>query len=157
MRRAALLAAVLVLAGCGAAPGGQFGSLGWVESPHVFRPERLPDDRVLIGEVRNESLRELALTAKDVRVRDASGLVLDSSAQFTNSFAHGLYGVFQRPDPLPPEEITRLGLAVTLAAGKSTPITVAFRLTNDAEPPFEVDYGVGALPVPEKVEPTAGG
>ncbi len=156
MIRGALAPALAALAigtvtGCGGDGSSAVGSLGWKGEPELFRPDRLPDDRVLIGEVRNDSLRRVSLRAGDVDVVDGGGRPLDSTVRFVGSFAHGLYGVFQQPDPLPPDEQKRLGLTVALEAGQTAPLSVAFRLVDGARGPFEVDYGTGSLPVPERV------
>ncbi|MEA2347237.1 MAG: hypothetical protein QOG62_1024 [Thermoleophilaceae bacterium] len=157
MTRAALLAAAVLLAGCGGTSSPNFGSLGWAAPPKLFKPARLPDDRVLIGQVRNNSFRDLSLKVGDFKVHDATGALIESTTQFTNSYAHGLYGAFQRPNPLPPDELTRLGLEVNLPGGKTTPITVAFRETKGSNPPYEIDYGLGSLAIPDNIEPAPAG
>lgn len=153
-RCAAVCAAALLLSGCGGSNGGDtaYGELSWVEEPLVFAPERLPDDRVLIGRVRNDSLEPLVIEATAVRVEDSAGNPLEGSAQFAAGFAHGLYGAFQQPAPLPPEELARLGRVVRLEAGEESPLSVAFRTDRGTEAPLRIEYGGGALPVPDRVE-----
>ena len=117
----------------------------------MFRASHLPSDRVLTGTVENRSKRSLHIVAADVRVRDAHGAALRSDAQFINSYAHGLYGAYQRPKPLPPNELSRLGLVVTLPPGSVIPLTVAYRVTPKTRTPLRVDYGAGSLTVPSRV------
>src|SRR5438105_4141640 len=111
MRLAAAAALVgLAVAGCGGG-GGDRGheALVWDKRPHIFRVSRLPQDRVLVGAVRNDSTRVLRLKAADLRVRDAGGRTLETSALFLASYAHSLYGAFQKPHPYPELELHRLG------------------------------------------------
>jgi hypothetical protein len=150
---AAIAAIVLALTppGCGGSTT-QYGALKWVDEPQLFQPKRLPDDRVLVGTVRNDGLARLTLYSSKVTVHDSTGRKIPASAGYVATFAHGLYGAFRKPDPLPPEELARLGYVVTLEAGKTSPLFVAFRLPPGAEPPFSINYGRGTLPVPERVQ-----
>ena len=153
MRAAAAVAgAALVLAGCGGGEGTQRSTgLQWKKDPLVFRATHLPSDRVLMGTVENRSPRSLHIVAANIRVRDAGGAALRSYAEFVNDYAHGLYGAYQRPRPLPPNELSRLGLVVTLPPGSVIPLTVAYRVTTNTRAPLRVDYGVGSLTVPSGV------
>jgi hypothetical protein len=149
---AAVAGAALALAGCGG--GGvdrRSQDLEWKREPLVFRATHLPSDRVLMGTVENRSKRSLHVVAADVRVRDARGAALRSYAQFVNTYAHGLYGAYQKPKPLPPNELSRLGLVVTLPPGSVIPLTVAYRVTSKTRAPLRVDYGAGSLTVPSRV------
>lgn len=153
MRRAAAAVAVaaLAVAGCGGGAGDQHSAgLEWKKEPLLFRATHLPSDRILMGTVENRSKRSLHIVAADIRVRDVHGAALRSYAQFINSYAHGLYGAYQKPKPLPPNELSRLGLVVTLPPGSVIPLTVAYRLTPDARTPLRVDYGPGSLAVPSR-------
>jgi hypothetical protein len=148
----ALAGAALALAGCGG--GGEerrSTGLRWKREPLVFRATRLPSDRVLTGTVENRSGRSLHIVAANIRVRDAGGAALHSYAQFVNAYAHGLYGAYQKPKPLPPNELSRLGLVVTLPPGSVIPLTVAYRVTASTRDPLRVDYGSGSLAVPSRV------
>lgn len=123
--------------------------LAWDQPPLAFTPERLPDDRVAYGTVRNASPERLRASTSDFEVRDAGGDQLVASVQFLGSFAHGLYGAFQKPDPLPPEELTRLGFEVDLETGQTAPLTVSYRLRSDTELPATLFYrGAPALELP---------
>ena len=154
MRRAAsaVAGAALVLAGCGGGTGTPRSTgLEWKKEPLVFRATHLASDRVLTGTVENRSGRSLHIVASSIRVRDAGGAALRSYAEFVNAYAHGLYGVNQRPKPLPPNELSRLGLVVTLPPGSVIPLTVAYRLAARTRAPLRVDYGSGSLNVPSRV------
>ncbi len=150
MRAAAAAAgAALALAGCGGGEAKRASTgLEWKKEPLVFRATHLSSDRVLTGTVENRSRRSLHIVAAHVRVRDAGGASLRSYAQFVNAYAHGLYGAYQRPKPLPPNELSRLGLVVTLPPGSVVPLTVAYRVTATTRTPLRVDYGTGSLNVP---------
>jgi hypothetical protein len=149
---AALAGAGLALAGCGGSGGDRRSEgLEWRQEPLLFRTTHLSSDRVLTGTVENRSNRSLHIVASDVRVRDAHGAALRSSAQFVNAYAHGLYGAYQKPKPLPPNELSRLGLVVTLPPGSVIPLTVAYRVTTTTRTPLRVDYGAGSLTVPSRL------
>ena len=153
MRRAAAAVAVaaLAVAGCGGGGGDRHSAgLEWKKEPLLFRATHLPSDRVLMGTIENRSKRSLHIVAADIRVRDVRGAALRSYAQFINSYAHGLYGAYQKPKPLPPNELSRLGLVVTLPPGSVIPLTVAYRLTPETRTPLRVDYGAGSLAVPSR-------
>jgi len=143
---AALLAATLA-AGCGGSKSDAT-PLAWEGTPVAYRPANLPTDRVLLAKVRNASSKPIRLDAAKLVVRDASDTVMRSSGRYIAGYAHGLYGAFQKPDPLPPGELKRLGLVITLAPGKTAPLAVAWRLKSDAKEPARVDYGGGSLALP---------
>ncbi|GAC1321412.1 MAG: hypothetical protein NVSMB25_15070 [Thermoleophilaceae bacterium] len=149
MRRAALAATCALaaaLGGCGS--GGAAAPLAWHGLPQAFRQHDLPNDRVVLASVQNRSRKPLRLEAARLVVRDRDGRVLQSSAQFIGSYAHGLYGAFQKPHPLPPQELSRLGLAISLAPHAVAPLTVAWRLAPGSREPATVDYGAGTLRLP---------
>jgi hypothetical protein len=154
-RAAAALAGAVALgaAGCGGG-GDKHEGLAWEGKPNVFISRNLPNDRVVIARVRNTGSRTLHLIAKDVQVRDAGGRVLKASAGFSTTFAHGLFGALQQPDPVPQAELIRLGKVVYIAAGASVPFYAAWRLTPGTKEPVVIDYGPGALAVPKATETT---
>lgn len=149
---AALVGAVLV-AGCGggdhkaAAPRDP---LVWARSPLLFRANGLPHDRVLLGSVRNRSREAVRLVAGRIRVRDAAGRPVRAWGQYVSAYAHGLYGAFQKPHPLPPGELSRLGLEIELPPGRTAPLAVAYRLAPATRSPLRVDYGPGTLGIPDR-------
>ena len=161
MRARAALAALVVIAGAitvvvlfastssddeSPAAGG---ILAWVEPPLAISPPDLPHDRVAYGTVRNTSLESLKAKTRDFEVRDAEGERLEASVQFLGSYAHGIYGAFQKPHPLPPEELNRLGYRVALKSGQTAPLTVSYRLEPGSEMPATLYYkGAPALDLP---------
>lgn len=147
MRRLALaLAAAGALAGCG---GDHVQPLTWKGSPRAVTPSTLPDDRVVIGTVRNSTLRtEIRLDASALRVVDAAGRRVRAHAQFIASYAHGLYGAYQRPARVEESELLRLGLRLRLKPGREAPLYVAYRLRPGLTPPLHVEYRGGTLPLP---------
>lgn len=157
---ASAVAAVAALgAGCGGSSRGTTAQdpLRWAKTPQVFRTRTLPDDRVAVGTVRNTGSRPLHLTAAALGVRSADGHRLRSTGDFAAGYAHGLYGAFQKPDPIPPGELTRLGLTVTIAPGKSAPLVVSWHQPHGMAGAPLVDYGAGRLPLPTRVRLGQGG
>lgn len=160
--RLAIVAAVLLLGAAGVAgaialTGGDGGGtvegtgsvLAWEEPPLVISPEDLPQDRVAYGTVRNASLDRLQAATGDFLVRDADGRELTSTVQFLGTYAHGIYGAFTKPDPLPEDERQRLGFTVDLQTGQTAPLTVSYRLAEGSTLPATLYYrDVPALELP---------
>jgi hypothetical protein len=111
---AAVLAVAAIVAGtaglvAGARDdGARAGSLAWAGRPRLVTPPRLPRDRILYGQVRNDGPRDITLTAGELRVVDAAGRRLKSDGRFLQAFARG-------------------GRRLTLAPGRTAPLTVAWR------------------------------
>jgi hypothetical protein len=149
---ALLVMVALAAAACGGGPGAgvRRGDMVWERPPLLFVPHALPSDRVVLGRVRNDSLRPLRLVAATVVVRDGAGRALRSSAAFTATYAHGLFGAFQQPSAQPTEELVRLGRLVELRPGETAPLYVAWRMPADAHGPVHVDYGSGDLTLPAR-------
>jgi hypothetical protein len=124
------------------------GDLAWVRSPRVFTPDRLPQDRILTGKLRNDSLRRIRLSVGDLRLEDANGRTVDSTAVFLDSFVHGLYPPTRQPAKLSESELRRTGRLAVLAPGESMPLTMAWRRGGSGGAPLRLDYGRGYLPVP---------
>ncbi|UTI62846.1 hypothetical protein NBH00_15935 [Paraconexibacter antarcticus] len=152
------VAAALAAAGCGSGSGSGAGStsrtagaLAWTAAPQVFRTKALPDDRIVVGTVRNTSGRPLKLDASALKVRLPDGRRLVTTGQFAAGYAHGLYGAFQKPDPIPPGELSRLGIEVTIAPGKTAPLAVSWHQPRTLGGRPVVDYGAGRLTLPTRV------
>ena len=148
MRRLLLVAAVLAagsLAGCGGDEDVGSGDLVWQKKPRVFRSSNLPDDRVLIGTVRNDSLELIDLTARDLEVVADDGDELESAAIFAQTFVRGVFPQ-NRGEDIPPGEQLRIGLRARLEPGKTAPLTVSWR--QRGERAARIEYGTGSLPVP---------
>ena len=143
MRRAALAVAaaaiavggpVLAVTASGDADGQDGGrtpsALAWDGKPLDIEPEAsLPDDHIVLGKLRNTSLRAAELDVERVRVLDGDGRPLKTSARFLHSFAHGIYSaemVF-RGGPPGDFERRRLGEIATVKPGASVPLTVSWR------------------------------
>jgi hypothetical protein len=151
-----LAAAVVALAGCGGSDGKRSTGLAWAGDPQVFRLRDLPTDRVLIGKVVNDSPHTLHLSSAKLTVRDSGGRPLRSSAAYTTTFTHGLYGAFQQPSKVPQLEATRLGRDIYLIPKDSSPFYAAWRIPAGAKGPFYVDYGgSGRLEIPAATKPAA--
>jgi hypothetical protein len=125
------------------------GDLAWAKAPRVFTPERLPRDRVLTGRLRNDSLREVRLSARDLRLEDGSGRQVEGTAVFLDSFMHGLYPPTRQPAEISDDELRRTGRLAVIPPGESVPLTVAWRRGGEAGAPVRLRYGAGYLPVPQ--------
>jgi hypothetical protein len=137
----------LVMSDGGAGDEGA-GALAWARSPQVFTPESLPQDRVLSARLKNDSLRSIRLSVDDLRLEDANGRTVDSTAVFLDSFVHGLYPPTRQPTQVPESELRRTGRLAVLEPGASVPLTVAWRRGVAAGAPVRLDYGPGSLPLP---------
>ena len=121
------------------------GDLVWEEQPRVYRNPELPNDRILRGVVRNDSLRVVTLAARDLGVRGRGGDEMESAAIFAPTFIRGVFPQ-NRGDMIPENEELRIGLRARIEPGKSVPITVSWR--EPGERASRVDYGSGSLPLP---------
>jgi hypothetical protein len=149
VRSAALaLTAALPLA-CSDDDGAGVGDLVWAGRPNVYRQATLPRDRVLVGTIRNDSLRPIKVAATDVRAVDGDGDALRGNATFVRGYIHPLYPPTRPPSGgLPESELERTGRQLRLEPGQTAPLSVAWRLAPGAEAPVRIDYGSGSLPIP---------
>ena len=149
MRRAALaltlLLAVAAAAGCGGDDELGSGDLMWEEKPRVFTNPNLPDDRILAGTVRNDTLETVTLVARDLGVRSPDGDEMESAAIFAQTFVRGVFPQNRGTD-IPEGEQLRIGLQARLKPGETAPLTVSWR--QQGARAAVVDYGEGTLPVP---------
>lgn len=141
-----VIAAVLAVATVSHGGGQQLGegALVWEQKPQVYRNPELPNDRVLRGVVRNDSLRVMMLTARELGVLGAKGKKLESAAVFAPTFIRGVFPE-NRGSEIPESEQLRIGLRARIEPGKSVPITVSWR--ERGERAARVDYGAGSLPI----------
>ena len=121
------------------------GGLVWKQKPRVYRNAALPDDRVVRGVVRNDSLRVMMITARDLRVRTATGDEMESAVVFAPTFIRGVFPE-NRGSAMPESEQLRIGLRARIEPGKAVPITVSWR--EHGHHASLVDYGAGSLPLP---------
>lgn len=149
--RPAVALAFAGLAGCGGSTAAA--PLAWVGTPVAYKPQNLPGDRVLLTKVRNASDAPLTLEAAKLVVRDADGKSVRSSGRYIGGYGHGLYGAFQKPDPLPPGELKRMGIVITLKPGETAPLSIAWRLPQGFTAPAHVEWGGGSLPLPTAARP----
>jgi hypothetical protein len=149
LRRAALaLTPLLVLAaaaGCGGDDELGSGDLMWDKEPRVFTNPNLPDDRILAGTVRNDTLDTVTLVARELDVRTPGGDQMESAAIFSQTFVRGVFPQ-NRGTEIPESEQLRIGLRARLRPGETAPLTVSWR--QQGERAAVVDYGAGTLPVP---------
>ena len=150
---AVLLAALAGLAGgCGDSGGGGQGQLDWIDTPSVIVPPALKSDRILRGDVRNDSGDAVRLEASKVRVYDARGRRLKASATFAAGYLHSLYPPTRGPKTLPDKELERLGRIAKVEAGDTAQITVSWREGPNGVAAARIDYGSGSLRVPPEPE-----
>ena len=147
MRRTALALTLLlaVAAGCGGDDELGSGDLMWEENPRVFTNPNLPDDRILAGTVRNDTLETVTLVARDLGVRSPDGDEMESAAIFAQTFVRGVFPQNRGTD-IPEGEQLRIGLQARLKPGETAPLTVSWR--QQGARAAVVDYGEGTLPVP---------
>lgn len=152
-RALALGAAVALTAalplGCLDDQDGGAGDLVWAQQPQVYRQSTLPRDRVLVGTIRNDSLRPLKVAASDVRAVDETGNALRGNASFARGFIRPLYPPTRPPEGgLPEAELERTGQQLRLEPGRTAPLSVAWRLAAGGKAPARIEYGAGWLPIP---------
>ena len=133
--------------GSGAEAGGG-GRLAWAATPEVVTPERLPRDRVLVGDVRNDTLKEVDVrAAQDVRLVDRRGRAVPHTTIFTEGFARDIYPPrYRRQVPL--QDQLRLGLRAKIKPGDTVPITVAWRVGRGGTDATTLRLPGGDLKVP---------
>ena len=146
---AALPAAV---AGCGGDSGPAREQLEWLDTPNVVVPPTLEDDRILRGDVRNDSDDDLRLESDQVRVYDNRGRRLKASATFAAGYLHSLYPPTRGPESLPDSELARLGKIATIKAGDTAQITVSWREPRGRHTAARIDYGSGSLRIPPEAQ-----
>ena len=151
-KRAALALAVLAAAGAATAVAlawrAEGGRLAWAGKPLLIRPESLPDDRILTGRVRNTGMREAEVEADGIRVTDAQGRPLQTSARFLSGFVHGLWAPGTEPSEGSEFTRRRLGMLAKLKPDQTAPLTVSWRRSPGAGPAARIDLGTGqSLPL----------
>jgi hypothetical protein len=141
-----VIAVVLAVATVSHGGGQQLGegALVWEQKPRVYRNPELPNDRVLRGVVRNDSLRIMTLKARDLDVRGAEGKEMESAVVFAPTFIRGVFPE-NRGSEMPESEQLRIGLRARIEPGKAVPITVSWRERGGHA--ARVDYGGGSLPI----------
>jgi hypothetical protein len=149
LRRAALALTLLLAVAAGGGWGGDdelgSGDLMWEEKPRIFTNPNLPDDRILAGTVRNDTLETVTLVARELGVRTPGGDQMESAAIFAQTFVRGVFPQ-NRGTEIPESEQLRIGLRARLRPGETAPLTVSWR--QRGEKAAVVDYGAGTLPVP---------
>jgi hypothetical protein len=136
---------IAIAAGCGGGEDTGTGDLVWDARPRVFTNPRLPDDRVLTGVVRNDTLEPVDLVAKDLVVRASDGDELESAAIFAPTFIRSVFPQ-NRGSEIPIPEQIRIGLRTRLQPGQTVPVTVSWH--QRGEHASLIAYGTGSLPVP---------
>jgi hypothetical protein len=155
----AAVAALLVVAsampaaaGCGDDSGSAREQLEWLDTPTVIVPPTLKTDRILRGDVRNDSGEPLRLEASKVRVFDDRGRRLEASATFAAGYLHSLYPPTRGPESLPDSELERLGKITRIEPGKAAQITVSWREPRGRRTAARIDYGSGSLRIPAEAK-----
>lgn len=149
-RWAAALGTALALApaGCGdkAASGAR---VSWEDKPLVVRQPELPDDTIVSGRLRNDSLQTLDLDAAEVRLVDGDDRAVQSTARFATGVTHQLYPPREGPREKDPLFLRRrLGEVATVKPGQTVPLVVSWRVQPGQKPPVKVDLGRTSLELP---------
>jgi hypothetical protein len=150
--RRVLLALALAgaIGGCGGGDGGGSkpgGELVWDKKPSLIVPKTLPNDRIVTGVVRNDSLRRVQVDAKELRLVDDRGGRVPGSIVFLNGYLHGLFPPTREPQ-LSEQELERIGRRARFTPGKTLPLTVSWRERKGQRSPVRIDWGAGTLPLP---------
>jgi len=137
---AAALVAVASLAFAGGGDGA--GKLACVGKQQVYKAGQ-PTDRVMASKVRNASLEPLTIDTLDIRVLDADGKELESTARFLEAYMHGRYSWSMRDDPrdLGADERERMGEIARLKPDEQAPLTLSWRVPAGGAQPVRVDFG----------------
>ena len=143
-----LASAMPVTAGCGDDSGSAREQLEWLDTPTVIVPPTLKTDRILRGDVRNDSGDVLRVEASKVRVYDNRGRRLKAAATFAAGYLHSLYPPTRGPASLPDSELERLGKIATIESGKTAQMTVSWREPGGRRTAARIDYGPGSLQIP---------
>ena len=162
MRRAALLLAgtVLATAGCGNGepdPGlraKNVGPIAWDGQALLIPASKaLPNDWIVGGRVKNESLKTVKVAVKDLEVETADGERVQAALGFIDHYAHGIFPPTRRDqlasNPEKEAEDRRMGRLVTIKPGQSVPLTFAWRQPPGARDPVRIRYLDGYLPIPK--------
>ena len=145
----ALLALVLFpVGGCGDSGSGR-DQLTWLDTPDVVVPPTLKTDRILRGDVRNDSGDPIRIEAAKIRVYDDRGHRVKAAATFAAGYLHSLYPPTRGPATLPDSELERLGKLVVIEPGKTAHFTVSWREPRGGRTAARIDYGSGSL----RIEP----
>jgi hypothetical protein len=146
-------ALALLVSGCGGDDdGGGEGRtrLVWDGAPVVR--SSTTGARILIGKVRNESGRELRITAPKLAVVDGGRRRLRSTAIFVSSFVRSNYphnrGPGSEPAGYPEAEQERVGYLAVLEDGESTPLTVSWNERPRRPRAARIVYGGTSLVIP---------
>jgi hypothetical protein len=143
-----LASAIPVTAGCGDDSGSAREQLEWLDTPTVIVPPTLRTDRILRGDVRNDSGEALRVEASEVRVYDNRGRRLKAAATFAAGYLHSLYPPTRGPATLPDSELERLGKIATIESGQTAQMTVSWREPAGRRTAARIDYGPGSLQIP---------
>ncbi len=136
----------LFTAGTVSAPGESArGGLNWAGDPKLSRPAELPADRILSGQVRNDSGAPLRLDGATATLRDDAGRSVRGVVTYARGFTHGLYGPGVSPkEPMPDFLATRLGMTTVVGPGETVPVTISWR----GSAPSSADLGSATLALP---------
>lgn len=125
------------------------GKLVWDVPPKVYTPDTLPNDRILSGQVRNDSLRGVQLTAKsDLKLVDKSGRDVTHTALFAAGYSRDIYPPRDRHQ-LPEKDAERLGYKAKLRPGDSRPLTVSWRQGHGRRTPVRIELPSNSLDLPK--------
>ena len=124
------------------------GKLVWDVPPKVYTPERLPNDRILSGQVRNDSLRDVQLTARsDLKLVDKSGRDVAHTSLFAAGYSRDIYPPRDRHRLLE-KDAERLGYKAKLRPGASRPLTVSWREGRGRPTPVRIELPSNSLDLP---------
>ena len=144
----AALVAVAALAFAGGGEDG--GKLAWAGKPQVFQSGKATDS-VMSAKVRNVSREPMTVDTLDIRVLDAEGKELKSTARFLAAYMHGRYSWSMRgddPRDLGADERERMGEIAVLKPGEEAPFTASWRVPQGGKQPVRIDFGKTTVRLP---------
>lgn len=139
------VAVTLTLAGCG--EHRQRSAVAWVRPPLLFVAPGLPGDRILTGQVRNDTATKLDLTGADFAPRAADGRRVPAHVVLLAQFTHRL-PPYNRDDPVTRSIEERTGVRSVVAPGATTPVTFSWHQPAGAPVPTRIEVRGAALAVP---------
>jgi hypothetical protein len=111
--------------------------------------------RVAIGKVRNDASRDIRVTTPQVKVVDADGRRIRSTAVFASAFVRSKYphnAISQaQPSEYPEAEQKRVGYLAVLGSGEETALTVSWTEPRGRRAAKRIVLGPGSLPIPDAV------
>ena len=143
MRLLVLGAVAAVLIGCGEEPRAQQPGLRWVAPPAEIAATPSDPSRILRGEVRNASEKEIIIRAAEIVLRDAGGRPVDGNAIFLPGYVRPGEPQNRGGEPFADTEAERIGRLARIPPAGTAPLVISWRVRDGR--PVTIEYPGGAL------------